>query len=144
MEAIANIKIDADTRAFSTFAVFPADLNYVGTLFGGKTLAEMDIVAAKLAQKILRFSPYCNEAVTVSVQQVDFSKPGMLGDNIDLEANLLALGKSSIDMAVKVEREGQDGSRELICEAKFRFVALQGKKVHPHGLVLEYNNQKVS
>lgn len=144
MNSIAKIQVDSSVQAYSTFSVFPADLNYVGTLFGGKLLAEMDIVAAKLAHKILRQSPYCNEAVTVSVANVDFSKPGYLGDNIDLIAGILKLGNSSMDIEVVVERENKEGEKEIICEAQFRFVALQNKKAYPHGLVLVQTEQKAS
>ena len=122
------------TQVYHTFTVFPGDLNFVGTLFGGKTLAEMDIVAAKLCQKLLRFSPTCKEAVTVSVERVNFEKPGRLGDTIDLQARLSELGKSSISMHVMVEREDAEGLRERICTAKFKFVAVKDGKAHPHGL----------
>lgn len=48
-----NIKIVNQIEAIHSFIVFPEDLNYVGSLFGGKVLAEMDLTAAKAARRLL-------------------------------------------------------------------------------------------
>lgn len=118
-----------------SFTVFPDDLNYAGTLFGGKLLAEMDIAGAKLTRKLLYNSP-CDGAVTVKVGKVIFKTPAHLGDLIDMEVVATRIGKSSIDMTIKVVKESIRGRVESICEADFTFVALKEGKPHPHYLKL--------
>ena len=121
-----------------TFTVFPDDLNYAGTLFGGKLLSEMDIAALKAVRRVLYKSP-CDGAVTASVDKVDFEAPGRLGDIIDLKAVVKHLGKSSIVVGVVVTKEDQKGRIERICTAKFTFVALKKHKPHPHHCLLGLN-----
>ena len=52
---------------FKTSRVFPTDLNDHNTLFGGKILAEMDMVASISATRHAR-----KECVTASMDWVDF------------------------------------------------------------------------
>jgi acyl-CoA hydrolase len=143
--------IDTGTKLFEhnhnyaghTFTVFPDDLNYAGTLFGGKVLAEMDIAAIKAVRRLL-YKTDCDEAVTASIDRVDFKRPAHLGDIIDMRAEIIRLGKSSIDVKVIVTKEDQKGNVSLICEAKFTFVSLRNKKPYPHNCVFvenEKNNQ---
>lgn len=124
-------KIIEKLQALHTFAVFPEDLNYNGTLFGGKILAEMDIAAAKVARRLLYGTP-CDGAVTASLDKVNFRKPALLGDMIEMKARLTGLGNTSIRISVKVIKEDKCGQREQICEALFTFVALKENKPYPH------------
>lgn len=124
-------KLIEKLHALHTFAVFPEDLNYNGTLFGGKILAEMDIAAAKVARRLLYGTP-CDGAVTASLDKVNFRKPALLGDMIEMKARLTGLGNASIQISVKVIKEDKYGNREQICEAMFTFVALRDNKPHPH------------
>jgi acyl-CoA hydrolase len=115
-----------------TFTVFPEDLNYTGSLFGGKLLAEMDVAAIKPVRRIL-YGTACDGAVTVSLDKVDFKNPAYLGDIIELHASIIRLGRTSMDVAVHVSREDQTGEVATICEARFTFVSLKDNEPCPHG-----------
>ena len=126
---------EAATRqqaSLHTFTVFPEDLNYTGSLFGGKLLSEMDMAAIKPVRRIL-YGTSCDGAVTVSLDKVDFKNPAYLGDIIELHASIVRMGRTSIDVAVHVSREDQAGEVATICEARFTFVSLKDNEPHPHG-----------
>ncbi len=91
------VKFVREQETSHSFMVFPEDLNYAGTLFGGKILAEMDKTAAKAARRML-YGTECNGAVTASLDKVDFKKPAQLGDIIELTAHITRLGRTSIEI----------------------------------------------
>jgi acyl-CoA hydrolase len=119
--------------ATHSFTVFPQDLNYADTLFGGKVMAEMDIAGVKVVRRAL-YGTGADGAVTASVDRIDFKKPGFLGDLITMVAEIKTLGKSSIQTKITVTRESQEGFCEEICAANFTFVAMKDKKSYQHGL----------
>lgn len=122
--------------AVHSFTVFPQDLNYADTLFGGKVMAEMDIAGVKVVRRAL-YGTGADGAVTASVDRIDFKKPAFLGDLITMTAEIKTLGKSSIQVKISVSRESQVGFIEEICAANFTFVAMKDKKPFPHGLSFE-------
>lgn len=134
-----NLKLISDFETKHSFIVFPEDINYAGTLFGGKVLAEMDVTALKAARRIL-YGTECDGAVTVSLDKVDFISPAHLGDIIELTAFVRNLGRTSIEIYVHVAKENHLGEVSVICDATFVFVAVKDAKPHPHNCLL-FNNQ---
>jgi acyl-CoA hydrolase len=132
---MTNIKMINDLGTTHSFMVFPEDMNYAGTLFGGKILAEMDKAAAKAVRRIL-YGTACEGAVTVSLDKVDFMKPAHLGDIIELLARITRLGRTSIEIHVHVSKENHLGEIDTICEATFVFVSLKEGKPFPHQCIL--------
>ena len=133
MTTALQSKSNRDTQAsLHTFTVFPEDLNYTGSLFGGKLLAEMDIAAIKPARRLL-YDTTCDGVVTASLDKVDFKNPAYLGDIIELHARIIRLGCTSIDVGVHVSRENQHGHVATICEARFTLVSLKDNQPYPHG-----------
>ena len=122
--------------AVHSFTVFPQDLNYADTLFGGKVMAEMDIAGVKVVRRAL-YGTGADGAVTACVDRIDFKKPAFLGDLITMIAEIKTLGKSSIQTKISVSRESTMGVIEDICAANFTFVAMKDKKSFPHGLSFE-------
>lgn len=122
--------------AVHSFTVFPQDLNYADTLFGGKVMAEMDIAGVKVVRRAL-YGTGADGAVTACVDRIDFKKPAFLGDLITMIAEIKTLGKSSIQTKISVSRENTMGVIEDICAANFTFVAMKDKKSFPHGLSFE-------
>lgn len=122
--------------AVHSFTVFPQDLNYADTLFGGKVMAEMDIAGVKVVRRAL-YGTGAEGAVTASVDRIDFKKPAFLGDLITMVAEIKTLGKSSLQIKISVSRESQQGFIEEICAANFTFVAMKDKRPFPHGLSFE-------
>jgi acyl-CoA hydrolase len=119
-----------------SFTVFPQDLNYADTLFGGKVMAEMDVAGVKVVRRAI-YETDCDGAVTASVDKIDFKKPAFLGDLITMRADIKAFGRSSIQVKITVTRESQSGDIEEICAANFTFVTMKYKQSHPHGLSFE-------
>lgn len=121
--------------AVHSFTVFPQDMNYAGSLFGGKVMAEMDIAGVKVVRRAL-YGTGADGCVTASVDRIDFKKPAQLGDLITMTAVIKALGKSSVQVRITVTRESLTGDAidEEICAANFTFVSVKDKKPYPHGL----------
>lgn len=122
--------------AVHSFTVFPQDLNYAGSLFGGKVMAEMDIAGVKVVRRAL-YGTGAEGCVTASVDRIDFKKPAFLGDLITMVAEIKAIGKSSIQVRITVTRESTMGEIDDICAANFTFVSIKNKKSFPHGLSFE-------
>jgi acyl-CoA hydrolase len=127
--------------AVHSFTVFPQDLNYADTLFGGKIMAEMDIAGVKVVRRAL-YGTEAEGSVTASVDKIDFKKPAFLGDLITMTAEIKGLGKSSIQVRIMVDRESQKGFNEEICAANFTFVAMKDKRSYKHGLNFELLEDK--
>lgn len=119
-----------------SFTVFPQDLNYANTLFGGKVMAEMDIAGVKVVRRAL-YGTGADGCVTASVDRIDFHKPAFLGDLIVMVSEIKTLGKSSLQVRISVSRESTIGEVEDICAANFTFVAMKDKKPFKHGLTFE-------
>lgn len=142
MNTDKSFKTVISTKTIHSFIVFPEDLNYAGTLFGGKVLAEMDLTAAKAARRIL-YHTLCDGAVTASLNKVDFKSPAALGDIIELSATIERLGKTSIEIDVQVTKENQQGKIATICEARFVFVSIKNGKPYPHQCILLNQSKEV-
>ena len=122
--------------AVHSFTVFPQDLNYANSLFGGKVMAEMDIAGVKVVRRAL-YGSGADGCVTASVDRIDFKKPAFLGDLITMVAEIKAIGKSSLQVRITVTRESTMGEVDDICAANFTFVAMKNKKPFHHGLTFE-------
>lgn len=128
------------TEYFSTssFFVFSKDLNYGESLFGGKLLAEMDCEAAKVAKAVI-WKTEADSVVTASFDRVDFKAPARRGDLVVMEADVIRLGRSSIQIEIGVWiKNGPNKSDWIeICTAVATFVSLKSCKPFPHGKILD-------
>jgi len=122
--------------AVHSFTVFPQDMNYANSLFGGKVMAEMDIAGVKVVRRAL-YGTGADGCVTASVDRIDFKKPAFLGDLITMISEIKTLGKSSIQVKITVTRESVMGEVDDICAANFTFVAMKDKKSFQHGLTFD-------
>jgi acyl-CoA hydrolase len=122
--------------AVHSFTVFPQDMNYANSLFGGKVMAEMDIAGVKVVRRAL-YGTGADGCVTASVDRIDFKKPAFLGDLITMVSEIKTLGKSSIQVKITVTRESIMGEVDDICAANFTFVAMKDKKSFQHGLTFD-------
>lgn len=125
-----------DKKSFEckhSFTVFPNDLNFIGTLFGGKLLAEMDIAASKLARRLVYNNKNVDGCVTVS-SDCEFHKPALQGDIIKMTVKLKTIGRSSLGMRINVDREDLSGFVENIATGNFTFVSVKNKKSAIHGV----------
>jgi len=84
-----------------TELVFPGDTNDYGTIFGGKTLAMMDMTGALAAMQ------FCNEdVVTASFESIDFKKPIKEGDITEVKAKVIYTSNTSMVVKIDVYRVG--------------------------------------
>ncbi len=100
--------------------VFPEQTNHYGTLFGGQALALMDKAAFVVASRYAR-----RTVVTASSERCDFHVPVRQGQLVELVAQLVGTGKTS--MTVEVELYAEDllsGDRQLCTRGRFVMVAL--------------------
>ncbi len=107
--------------------MFPEHANPAGNVFGGEILRQIDLVAGLVAQRHAR-----SNTVTASIDRVDFLKPVYVGSALVLNARLTYVGKSSMEVEVKVESEDLvKGTRTITGTAFVTAVALdkRGKPV---------------
>ncbi len=113
-----------------TELILRSDTNHYGTIFGGKTLAMMDMTGALAA---MRFS---NEnVVTASFESIDFKKPIREGDIVEVVARVIYTSKSSLVVKTdvyKYQNQQFHSEKEFTCGGFATFVAVDmDGKTHP-------------
>ena len=103
--------------------VFPTHANHYGTIFGGRVLELMDITGALAAMQ------FANEdAVTASIEAVDFKMPIKVGDIIELKSRVIFTANTSMVVKVDVFRVGKFHSKkDFACSGYIVFVAVDAK-----------------
>ena len=133
-------------EAVHSFVVMPKDCNYnveddggqvTRILFGGKLLYDLDFAAAKIARRATYGVGKGIMVVTASVGQTNFDKPAFVGDIITYTSTIKALGRSSIQIRIKVKRQSMTGEVAQISSSNMTFVTVKGGKAYPHGLTFE-------
>lgn len=113
------------TETIITEIVFPYMVNQYGTLFGGNALQWMDKAAWICATRFSR-----KTMVTIASDRVEFKKPVLKGDMVELCARVKKVGRTSITVEVFMYSEkALSGKRELATKGEFIMVAVddQGK-----------------
>lgn len=101
----------------------PEDTNPVGHVHGGVIMKYVDTAAGVVAIRHAR-----NNAVTASIDRLDFHYPVFVGDLLILKASLNFVGKSSMEVGVRVEAENLlTGEVRHTASAYLTFVALDKK-----------------
>lgn len=129
-----------ESKAEVITRMFPSNANPAGNVFGGEILRQIDIVAGIVAHRHCR-----SNAVTVSIDRVDFLKPVFVGDALILNARLNCVRNSSMEIEVKVEAENLiKGTRTLTGTAFVTMVALDsnGKPTQVPKLILKTEEDK--
>ncbi|OUR60037.1 acyl-CoA thioesterase [Bermanella sp. 47_1433_sub80_T6] len=111
-------------RTCVTKAVFPDTTNHHDTLFGGTALQWMDEISFIAATRFSR-----QNIVTVSSDRIDFKHAVPAGSVVELVANVVEVGRTSIKVRVDmyVESLYEDGSIKAIT-GYFSFVAIDEDK----------------
>lgn len=104
--------------------VFPNTTNHYDTLFGGTALQWMDEVASIAS---IRFSR--QQTVTVSLDRINFTQPIPSGTFVELVAEVIEVGRTSMKIQVDVylEKMDRDG-REKAISGLFTFVAINAER----------------
>ena len=98
--------------------LLPKDTNANGTVFGGIILSQIDLAGAVEAKKSTR-----ERIVTVSMKEVVFKHPVLVGEVVSFYTNTIRIGNSSITVSVDVEVNRQ-GEIIKVTEAELTFVAV--------------------
>lgn len=120
--------------------MLPHDANPAGNIHGGVIMKLIDNAAGVVATRHAR-----NNVVTASIDRLDFHYPVYIGDLITLTASLNMVGRTSMEIGVRVESEKVvSGKTHHTASAYLTFVALNkdGKSVEVAPLTLESAEDK--
>jgi uncharacterized protein (TIGR00369 family) len=118
----------------------PEDANPAGNVHGGVVMKYVDTAAGVVAIRHSR-----KIAVTASIDRLDFHHPVYVGDLLILKASVNLVGRTSLEVGVRVEAENLlTGEIRHTASAYLSFVALDEKgapsQVPP--LILETDDEK--
>lgn len=98
--------------------LLPRDTNANGTIFGGVILSHIDLAGAVEAKKHTR-----DRVVTVSMKEVVFKQPVLVGELVSFYTSLIRIGRTSITVHVWVEAD-RAGEKVPVTEAELTYVAI--------------------
>jgi len=117
-----NGKTVAESRIITAIQMNPEDANPVGNVHGGVVMRHVDTVAGAVAIRHSR-----QNCVTASIDRLDFHHPIFVGDLLILRASLNHVGRTSMEVGVRVEAENMlTGEVRHTASAYLTFVALDG------------------
>jgi acyl-CoA hydrolase len=129
-----------DSRVILSKVMLPQDANPAGLIHGGVIMKEIDNAAGVVSVKHTR-----TVCVTASIDRLDFYNPVHVGDLVTFRASLNLVGKTSMEVGVRVETENLlTGKKTHTASAYLTFVAL-GPDLKPASappLILETEIEK--
>ena len=134
-------KSPSESHAEVIVRMFPSDANPAGNVFGGEILKNIDMVAGIVAQRHSQ-----SNAVTVSLDSVNFLKPVFVGNVLSLNARINYVHNSSMEIEIKAEAEDiVTGIRTVTATAFVTFIALDqnGKPLSVPKLALKTDEDRV-
>lgn len=99
--------------------VRPEHISSGGRLFGGRLMEWIDVVAGVVARRHTG-----GIVTTAAVDTLNFKAPAFVEDLIVLQGQLTYVGRTSMEVRVKVFVENRDGERNLINRAYLVMVAM--------------------
>lgn len=115
---VPNSPPPAETRFLEV--VFPEHSNHYGTLFGGTALSLLGKAAFVAASRRAR-----GAVVMASSEKVEFYKPIQVGQVVELFAEVIRVGKSSMTVNVEAVVENlRSGQRSLALRGRFEMVCV--------------------
>src|SRR5580693_4598307 len=107
----------------------PTDANFMGHVFGGAILSEVDRVAYVTGTRHAG-----RTCVTASFDRVDFIAPVFLGEVVEFDAQVTYAGRTSMEIWVQIRAEAlEGGSRRIVGNALVTMVAVD-RAGHPTGV----------
>lgn len=130
----------SDSASHIARVMMPTDANMAGNVFGGTILKMIDEVSGIVAVRHSNMN-----AVTASIEHMDFLWPVHIGDLLSMDARLTYVGRSSMEVKVDITSEDlRTGERHLAGESIVTLVALDrdGHPAEVPRLILETEEQK--
>jgi acyl-CoA thioesterase YciA len=99
----------------------PSDANYVGDIFGGWIMSQVDIAGSIPAIRRAR-----GRVATVAVNSFQFKQPVLVGDLVSFYAKVIRVGNTSITVDVEVYAQRRRSEEECVkvTEAVLTYVAV--------------------
>lgn len=108
-----------DSRTILSHVMMPQDANPAGLVHGGVIMKQIDNAAGVVATKHTR-----TVCVTASIDRLDFHNPVHVGNLVTFQASLNLVGKTSMEIGVRVETEDLlTGKKTHTASAYLTFVA---------------------
>jgi uncharacterized protein (TIGR00369 family) len=129
-----------DSQITIVYQMAHQDANLAGNVHGGVILRNIDNTAGIVASRHAN-----SNAVTASIDRVDFHSPVYVGDLLRLLASVNYAGRTSMEIGVRVEAENFiTGDIRHTATAYLSFVALdaKGKPTQVPQLILETEEEK--
>ena len=130
----------ADTALIMSALMQPADANFMGVIHGGAVMKLVDEAAAACAYRFCR-----KRVVTVAIDGMDFHYPVAIGSLLTLRAAINHVGKTSMEVGVRVETEDLASGTVIHTNSAYLvFVALDalGKPAPVPRLILETEDER--
>ncbi|MBU1275008.1 MAG: acyl-CoA thioesterase [Proteobacteria bacterium] len=130
----------SDSSVVMAVVMEPADANPAGNVHGGVIMKNIDSAGGVVA---LRHA--AGNAVTASIDRLDFHNPVYVGELLFLKAGINLVGKSSMEIGVRVEAENpRQGQTRHVASAYLTFVALDENKrpASVPGLIMETADER--
>jgi len=89
-----------DSATYMSMVMLPDDANPAGNVHGGVIMKQIDNCGGVCAVRHSR-----SNAVTASIDRIDFHNPCHVGDLLILKASINYVGKTSMEVGVRVEAE---------------------------------------
>lgn len=133
-------KTISETSVVLVQKMTPQDANLAGNVHGGVIMRLIDDAAYVVATRHCR----CN-TVTASIDRMDFHNPIYVGDLVSLKASINLVGKTSMEIGVRVDSENlKTGEISPGVSAYLTYVALDenGKPAPVPLLIVETEEDK--
>ena len=130
----------SETSVVMVQPMSPQDANASGNVHGGVIMKLIDMAGGIVAQRHAR-----TNVVTASVDRLDFLHPVYIGDVLSLRTSINLVGRTSMEVGVRVESENPlTGEIRHTASAFLTYVALDksGKPVEVPPLILETDEEK--
>jgi acyl-CoA hydrolase len=90
----------SESKSVISTQMLPSDANPMGNVHGGTILKQVDVAAGVTALRHARAN-----TVTASIDRMDFYNPVYVGDLLTLKASVNYVGKTSMEIGVRIEAE---------------------------------------
>jgi len=124
-----------ESRTVMTQMMYPQDANSAGNVHGGTIMKLIDTAAGVVAIRHCR-----TNVVTASIDRLDLLRPIFIGNLVTIKASLNLVGKTSMEIGVRVDAEDlRSGETRKVAAAFLTFVALDknGRPTQAPPLILE-------
>ncbi len=128
-----------DSSVVIVYQMSHQDANLAGNVHGGVIMRNIDIAAGIVASRHAT-----GNTVTASIDRIDFHSPVFIGDLLRLKAGLNLVGKTSMEVGVRVEAENFiTGEMRHTASAYLTFVFLDshGKPATVPPLLIESEDE---